>query len=260
MALTPISLTAIIILPALTARRCTRSRLHGLLRFGLEPPAAKSKILNAIFEGAGPESATLKLGGYGGDAFYDGLLNAGAADFVVQDLVRYRPMLASNKACWEGCHLGVEVNHAWTSHPAYLLVKYIVGIQPTGGGFATFDVKPVTGGLAFAEGAVPTVKGLIAARWEKDSGDHFMLSVEVPANTQASIYIPKPANGDFVLQESGRLLWPTGHSGPIPGVHSVEEMDASGEMPCGLGELSLRNVAPCKPCGYRLSVSHAMNS
>jgi alpha-L-rhamnosidase len=208
------------------------------LRFGLEPPAAKSKILNAILDGAGPESATLKLGGYGGDAFYDGLLNAGAAEFVVQDLVRYRPMLASNKACWEGFHLGAEVNHAWTSYPAYLLVKYIVGIQPTGGGFATFDVKPVTGGLAFAEGAVPTVKGLIAARWEKEAGDHFRLSVEVPANTEASIYIPKPAKGDFVLLESGRRLWPAEHEGPIHGVHAVEEEDAS--VKCLVGSGSYR--------------------
>ena len=210
------------------------------LRFCLESPAAKSKILNAIFENAGPESANFKLGGYGGDAFYDGLLNAGAAEFVVRDLVRYRPMMASNKACWESFHLspGTEVNHAWTSYPAYLLLKYIVGIQPTGGGFATFNVKPVTGGLAFAEGAVPTVKGLIAVRWEKDSDDRFTLSVEVPANTQASIYIPKPANGDFVLLESGRPLWPAGHKGPIPGVHAVEEDDES--VKCLVGSGSYR--------------------
>jgi alpha-L-rhamnosidase len=34
------------------------------LRFGLEPPAARSKILNEIFENAGPESTSFKLGGY----------------------------------------------------------------------------------------------------------------------------------------------------------------------------------------------------
>jgi hypothetical protein len=99
-------------------------------------------------------------------------------------------------------------------------------------------VKPVTGGLAFAEGAVPTVKGLIAARWEKEAGDHFRLSVEVPANTEASIYIPKPAKGDFVLLESGRRLWPAEHEGPIHGVHAVEEEDAS--VKCLVGSGSYR--------------------
>jgi alpha-L-rhamnosidase len=197
------------------------------LRFGLEPPAAKSKILHAILEGAGPESASFKLGGYGGDAFYSGLLSASAAEFVVRDLARYRPMLESNRACWEGFHLnaGLEVNHAWTSYPAYLLLKYIVGIQPTSGGFATFDLRPATGGLAFAEGAVPTVKGLISARWENKSGDRFRLAVEVPANTEASVYIPKPADGDFVLSESGRRLWPAAREGAVPGVRAVEEQD-----------------------------------
>lgn len=210
------------------------------LRFGLEPRAARSKILSAVAENAGPESASFKLGGYGGDAFYDGLLSAGAAEFVMSDLTRYRPMLESNKACWESFHFsrGAEVNHAWTSYPAYLLLKHIIGIQPTSGGFATFDVRPVTGGLAFAEGTVPTVKGLIIVRWEKDSGDHFRLSVEVPANTQASIYIPQPVNGDAVLLESGRQLWPAVHKQKVPGVYAVEEEDAS--IKCLVGSGSYR--------------------
>ena len=136
-------------------------------------------------------------------------------------------MLESNKACWEGFQLNadLEVNHAWTSYPAYLLLKYIVGVQPTSGGFATFDLRPVTGGLAFAEGAVPTVKGLIAARWEKDAGDRFRLSVGVPANTEASVHIPRTAKGDFVLLESGRQVWPAAREGAVPGVNAVEEDD-----------------------------------
>ena len=205
------------------------------LRFGLEPPAAKSKILNAIFEGAGLESANFKLGGYGGDAFYSGLLNAEAAEFVVRDLARYRPMLKSNKACWEGFHLnaGLEVNHAWTSYPAYLLLKYIVGVQPTSGGFATFDLRPVTGGLAFAGGAVPTVKGLITARWEKGAEDRFTLSVTVPPNTEASIYIPKPTQQNFVVLETGRRLWPPRLAMEVPGVLAVQEEESS--IKCHIG-------------------------
>lgn len=198
------------------------------LRFGLEPPPARAKILDAVFAAAGPAS-DFKLGGYGGDAFYDGLLRAGAAEFVVRDLDRYRPMLQSNRACWEGFQLNadIEVNHAWTSYPAYLLLKHILGVQPTSGGFATFDLRPATGGLAFAEGAVPTVKGLIAARWEQGAEHRFTLSVQVPANTQASVYIPRPLDGDFVLLESGRQVWPPAHAGAVPGVKAVEEEECA---------------------------------
>ena len=127
------------------------------LRFDIEPAADKSKILATMEKAGKPD-----IGGYGGDAFYSGMFNAGGGAFVVQDLERYRPMLEENKANWEQFGLGGEVNHAWTSYPGYLFQKYILGIQPTSGGFATFDVRPETDGLIFAEGAVrvsPAVKG-----------------------------------------------------------------------------------------------------
>ncbi len=190
------------------------------LRFDIEPPAAKTKILAAIEKETNPA-----LGGYGGDAFYSGLFNAGGGDFVVNDLARYRPMLEENKVNWEQFDLGAEVNHAWTSYPGYLFQKYICGIQPTSGGFATFDVRPETGGLTFAECAVPTVKGLIRTRWEKGGGGRFLLSVTVPFNTRATVFIPKLSNDRIALTESGKPLWPTKSAGNDPGVLSVSEKD-----------------------------------
>jgi hypothetical protein len=192
------------------------------LRFGIESAADKSKIFAAI------ETGKPEIGGYGGDAFYSGLFNAGAGDFAVRDLARYRPMLDSDKACWEGFQLvrGYQPNHAWTSYPGYIFLKYICGIQPTSGGFATFDVRPETGGLTFAEGTVPTVKGAITTRWEKKSGGQFDLSVTVPANTRATIHIPKLAKDNFTLTESGKHLWPAQAKVDDPGVLTVEE-DAS---------------------------------
>ena len=190
------------------------------LRFNIEPAADKSKILAAIKKAGKPD-----IGGYGGDALYSGLFNVGDGAFAVRDLARYRPMLDSNKACWEGFQLvrGYQPNHAWTSYPAYIFLKYICGIQPTGGGFATFDVRPDTGGLTFAEGAVPTVKGLITTRWEKSADGKFSLSVKVPANTRASIYIPKLSKGNFTLTESGKVLWPAQAEVKDPGVLTVSE-------------------------------------
>jgi Bacterial alpha-L-rhamnosidase C-terminal domain len=191
------------------------------LRFDIEPTADKAKILEAIEKAGKPQ-----IGGYGGDAFYSGMLNAGGGDFVVRDLARYRPMLEENKANWEEFSLRGEANHAWTSCPGYLFLKYICGIQPTSGGFATFDVRPETGGLTFAEGTVPTVKGLIATRWEKSADGRFLLSVKVPANTCAAIYIPKLLKGNFTLTESGKILWPAKEV-KDPGVLAVSEENAS---------------------------------
>lgn len=188
------------------------------LRFDLEPAAAKSRILAAI-----EQAGNLSIGGYGGDAFYSGVLNAGGGAFVVQDLARYRPMLEGNKANWESFNSNYEVNHAWTAYPAYIFLKYICGIQPTSGGFATFDVRPQIGGLTFAEGAVPTVKGLISARWEKSDHDHFCLSVSVPANTLATIYLPKLSTGNVTVTESGKQLWPPPTAPGDPGVLATSD-------------------------------------
>lgn len=201
------------------------------LRFNIEPMADKAKILYAM-----EYADHTTIGGYGGDAFYSGLLNAGAGDYVVRDLERYRPMVESNKANWEGFVVGRgEVNHAWTSYPGYLFQKYILGIQPTSGGFATFDIRPETGGLTFAEGAVPTVKGLITTRWEKSPNGRFSLSVNVPANTRASIYVPRISNGNFTLTESGKRLWPAKPEIKDSGVLAVSEEDSSVKCLVGAG-------------------------
>ena len=193
-----------------------------VLRFDLVPAAIKSKVLATILSTGKPN-----IGGYGGDAFYSGVLNAGGGDFVVHDLGRYRPMLEENKANWESFKPGSgEVNHAWTAYPAYLFLKYIAGIQPTSGGFATFDVRPEMGGLTFAEGTVPTVKGPIATRWEKNADGGFSLSVTVPPNTRACIYFPKLSKGRFTVTESGNRLWPAKAEVTDPGVLAVQEEDS----------------------------------
>jgi alpha-L-rhamnosidase len=200
------------------------------LRFDIVPEAFKSKVLAAIEKPGKPD-----IGGYGGDAFYSGLLNTGGGDFVVRDLARYRPMLEENKGNWESFDTRGEVNHAWTSYPGYLFLKYITGIQPTSGGFATFAVRPETGGLTFAEGTVPTVKGLITTRWEKGANGQFSLSINVPANTRASIYIPKLPKGNFTITESGKRLWPARAEVKDPEALAVQEEDSFVKCVVGAG-------------------------
>ncbi|MGH7980806.1 MAG: alpha-L-rhamnosidase C-terminal domain-containing protein, partial [Limisphaerales bacterium] len=208
------------------------------LRFDIEPAAAKSTILAAILSPGKPD-----IGGYGGDAFYSGLLNSGGGAFVVRDLERYRPMLEGNKANWESFDPAHgEVNHAWTAYPGYLFQKYILGIQPTGGGFTTFDVRPDTGGLTFAEGVVPTVKGLITTSWKKDHRGQLTLSVHVPANTRASIYIPKFSTGNFTLTESGKILWPITSQVNDPGVLTVSDENSSIKSLIGAGDYQFRET------------------
>lgn len=54
---------------------------------------------------------------------------------------------------------GKSLCHAWGASPLYLLGRYYLGVQPTGPGFATYDVVPSPGGLKTMEGMVPTPSG-----------------------------------------------------------------------------------------------------
>lgn len=95
------------------------------------------------------------------------------------------------------------------------------------------------GGLTFAEGAVPTVKGTITTRWEKSYRGGFALSIHIPANAQATIYIPKLVQGDFTITESGRRLWPADPEIKIPGVFAVQQEDSSIKCLAGSGTYRL---------------------
>lgn len=213
------------------------------LRFDIELAAARPRILARVENAGKPE-----IGGYGGDALYAGMLNAGDGDYVVRDLARYRPMLEGNDANWESFELnpsrGYEVNHAWTAYPGYLLQKYFAGIQPTSGGFATFDVRPVVSGLRYAQGTVPTVKGLVTTSWKRKSDGRFELSVIVPANTSATVYIPKLTNGNITITESGRQLWPVKYGIRDLGVIKVAEDSSAIKCLVGSGHYRFLEMSP----------------
>jgi hypothetical protein len=83
-----------------------------------------------------------------------------------------------------------STSHAWSSGPTALLPQKVLGLEPTGYGWKTFEVKPFTGDLMWAKGTVSTVAGDITAAWEKSAGNHFTLKLKVPKKTQASVYLP----------------------------------------------------------------------
>src|SRR4029079_6921348 len=103
-------------------------------------------------------------------------------------------------------------------------------------------VRPETGGLSFAEGAVPTVKGTITTRWEKSADGKFSLSVHVPANSRASIFIPK-LSPNFKITESGKVLWPAKSRPLNPDVLAATEELSSIRFLVGAGDYGFRQTA-----------------
>lgn len=190
------------------------------LRFNLVPDEQIDRVVDFI-ENSGP----ISIGGYGGDAFYSGALNSRKmGEFVVEDLVRYKKMLKGNDTNWETFNdPGAEYNHAWTSYPASLFHKYICGIQPTGAGFSTLDIRPDISGLAWAKSEIPTVKGMLRTGWEKPNATTLLLNAEVPANSRAKIHLPKLQTHGTQISEGDRVLWSNGTFTPAMGIASAVE-------------------------------------
>jgi hypothetical protein len=71
----------------------------------------------------------------------------------------------------------------WSSGAAPALTEYVLGVQPTSPGFATFTVKPHPNDLAWASGDVPTPHGPIHVAWHRFKRSVF-LRVAAPAGTR----------------------------------------------------------------------------
>ena len=58
--------------------------------------------------------------------------------------------------------------HAWGAAPVWLFMRRYLGVVPTSPGFATYEVAPDLAGLEWMEGDVPTPKGVIHVRVERN--------------------------------------------------------------------------------------------
>ena len=124
----------------------------------------------------------------------------GRTDVALQRIKeRYKLMLNDEydtlwEQYWE--HDGT-INHGWTAAPLYILSKYVAGIQPTSGGFATYEIIPSTL-LENYTCIVYTPKGNITV--EKSGG-----TLTITAVDGGTLVLP---NGESVPLESGTYTYP----------------------------------------------------
>jgi alpha-L-rhamnosidase len=87
--------------------------------------------------------------------------------------------------------IGDSMSHGWGANVLVEIQRGLLGLEPTGPGYATFRVAPPAGGLPTASGRVPTPRGVIAVRWQRGSGTGaWTLDLTVPANATATVRLP----------------------------------------------------------------------
>jgi alpha-L-rhamnosidase len=118
------------------------------------------------------------------------------------------------------CHYAIGAVGEW-------MYRTILGINPDEGrpGYRHFVLRPVPGGgLTWAKGSYDSISGRIASEWKLD-GRTLTLSVIVPANTTATLFLP--AASENGVTESGKPL------NEAMGVSSVRM--EKGTLACELG-------------------------
>jgi alpha-L-rhamnosidase len=93
-------------------------------------------------------------------------------------------------------------NHANLGTCSEWFYRTVLGIDSQGPGFQSIIIKPIPGGeLTWAKGHYDSPHGRIASAWSWE-GRRFDLSVTIPANTRALVFIP--AADASAVEESGK--------------------------------------------------------
>src|SRR5208283_6107097 len=105
---------------------------------------------------------------------------------------------------WEQWNGTESRNHIMFGDVSAWFYKALAGINPdpAASAFKHFVIKPnVVGGLTSAEACYDSVRGRIVSDWAVEHG-HFKLTVTVPANATATVWVPTSDASSVV--EGGR--------------------------------------------------------
>lgn len=92
----------------------------------------------------------------------------------------------------------VSLAHGWSSGPTAWLMEEVLGIQPTGEGFSTVDIRPDLVDLQWAKGAEPTPQGLLKVDARRD-GAGVAIAVDIPEGVVARVAVPVNSSNAHVL-------------------------------------------------------------
>jgi hypothetical protein len=80
--------------------------------------------------------------------------------------------------------------HGWSTGPTHALSTYVLGLQLTSPGGATWSVAPQFGDLTSVEGGYTTPLGKFSAGWKLSGRVGYSLSYDVPTSTSGTLVLP----------------------------------------------------------------------
>jgi len=133
------------------------------------------------------------------------------------------------------------------NHPALGFVsgwfyEMLAGLAPDPNepGWKHFAVRPhVVGDLEWAKGRVDTVRGIVESSWKR-SAEGLDLSVTVPANAAATVFVPTLGKPHLEITESGQPVWRQGKFVPRDGIKCGRESGDWVAFEVGSGKYAFR--------------------
>jgi len=191
----------------------TQTGLAVALGLGLIPEADRAETFEALAaKVSAPGAPGLTTGIFGTKFLLDVLSRRGRADLAYALVDRtsfpgWGYMLDRGATTlwehWEFSDNTYSHNHPMFGSVSEWFFAWVAGIQPDPDAFGfdriIFRPQPV-GGLTWAKARIRTVRGEVRSEWRIERG-RFLLTVVVPANTKATVYIP--ATDPVAIRESG---------------------------------------------------------
>jgi alpha-L-rhamnosidase len=148
-------------------------------------------LLEALYD-AGEEQAALDLMTSDSDRSWLNMIRVGSTVTTEAWDIKYK-----KNSGW---------THAWSSAPAQILPRKLVGIEPLEPGFGKVRIQPRPGNLTHASTRLPTIRGFIDAGFKREGSDSFVLDVTLPANMTAEVALPDLGSLSDELTVNGRRV------------------------------------------------------
>jgi hypothetical protein len=122
--------------------------------------------------------------------FWGGMINEGATSYWegydpswYKGIDFHESLQADNTT---GFHTSLA--HGWSSGVTPWLMRQVLGIEPTAGGFAKVNIRPDLIGLEWVKGGEPTPHGMLNVSIRKDDG--YVTTIDLPADVTARVSVP----------------------------------------------------------------------
>lgn len=101
----------------------------------------------------------------------------------------------------------LDWNHAWGTVPASVIPAKLMGIEPLEPGFRKIRIKPQPGPLEWAEIKLPTIRGDIFMLFKNKPQQFFSITLTIPGNTTADIYLPFWSESQKVMMNGSSVRY-----------------------------------------------------